>query len=246
MVYLPSFLRDPIALILGEKCTETLIDRFDILEPTCLRFAISKALGIAIVAGGCIVKLPQIYKIISSKSARGLSLASFLLETMANFVNIAYSIRQNFPFTTFGESVFIGIQNYFIAITIMILNGQELLGMVAAGMLVVVAYLLNDSSWTSGNLLATLQALTIPLLISSRIPQILKIHKEKTTGQLSSFSVFNYFLGTLARIYTTFVEVDNNLVLAGYLLSLVTNGILAAQMIYYWNSSPKSAKLKNS
>ncbi|OLY85183.1 Mannose-P-dolichol utilization defect 1 protein [Smittium mucronatum] len=243
MVFLPHILRSPIVALLGENCTVTLIDNLNLFEPVCFRYALSKALGLAIVLGGCIVKLPQIYNLISSKSARGLSLTSFLLETVANIVNIAYSLRNHFPFTTFGESMFIGIQNYFISIIIMILNGQELLGMFTGGFLVVVAYLLNDSSWTSETLLSTLQALTIPLLISSRIPQILKIHKEKTTGQLSSFSVFNYFLGSAARIFTTFVEVDNKLVLLGYSLSLITNAILAAQMIYYWNSqAPKKLK----
>ncbi|KAJ2411218.1 hypothetical protein GGF41_006407, partial [Coemansia sp. RSA 2531] len=63
---------------------------------------------------------------------------------------------------------------------------------------------------------------------------------NKYTGQLSAFAVFNYFFGTAARLYTTLVQVDDSLVLTGVVLATVANGILAAQMLYYWNApAPK-------
>ena len=51
--------------------------------------------------------------------------------------------------------------------------------------------------------------------------------------------VFNYLLGSLSRIFTTIQEVDDNLILYGFLAAAVLNAVLAAQMVYYWNS-PKS------
>ncbi|PVU91637.1 hypothetical protein BB561_004291 [Smittium simulii] len=242
MSWLPLFLRAPIVSLIGENCTSIIVDDLNLFEPVCLKYSISKALGLAIVLGGCIVKLPQIFKILKARSAQGLSLSAFLLETLANIVNIAFSVRQGFPFTTYGESLFIGLQNYFITITILVLNGSEWLCMIVAALFVVVSYLLCDSSWTSTHVLSTLQTLSIPVVISSRLPQIMKIHKEKSTGQLSAFAVFNYFFGTAARVFTTFVEVDNKIILVGYLLSFFTNTILAAQMIYYWSPKSKSSK----
>ncbi|PVU87191.1 hypothetical protein BB559_006188 [Furculomyces boomerangus] len=244
MSWLPNFLRNPIVLLLGENCTHTIVDELNIFDPVCFKYAVSKALGLGIVLGGCIVKLPQIMKILRSRSARGLSLSAFFLETIANIVTVAFNMREGYSFTTYGESLFIGIQNYFITITILLFSNMEWIGMVSAGLIMALGYLLYDPSMTSASTLSMLQALTIPIVISSRIPQIMKIHKEKSTGQLSAFSVFNYFIGTAARVYTTFVEVDNNIVLLGFVLSLVTNGILAGQMIYYWNSQEPKKQAK--
>lgn len=49
--------------------------------------------------------------------------------------------------------------------------------------------------------------------------------------------VFNYLFGSLARIFTTLQEVDDKLILWGFIAALALNAVLAAQMVYYWNSS---------
>lgn len=49
--------------------------------------------------------------------------------------------------------------------------------------------------------------------------------------------VFNYLLGSLSRIFTTLQEVDDKLILWGFIAAFVLNAVLAAQMVYYWNSS---------
>lgn len=48
--------------------------------------------------------------------------------------------------------------------------------------------------------------------------------------------VFNYLAGSLARIFTTLQEVDDKLILYGFLSGFALNLVLAAQMVYYWNS----------
>jgi mannose-P-dolichol utilization defect protein 1 len=76
-----------------------------------VRYSISKVLGIGIVVGGGIVKVPQIIKIVNSKSARGVSLASYLLDTASLLIVVAYNVRSHFPFSTYGENLFLTIQN---------------------------------------------------------------------------------------------------------------------------------------
>lgn len=49
--------------------------------------------------------------------------------------------------------------------------------------------------------------------------------------------VFNYLLGSLSRIFTTLQEVDDELILYGFVAGFALNAVLAAQMLYYWNSS---------
>lgn len=52
--------------------------------------------------------------------------------------------------------------------------------------------------------------------------------------------MFNYLLGSLSRIFTTLQEVDDALVLYGFVAGFLLNAVLAGQMLYYWNS-PASA-----
>jgi mannose-P-dolichol utilization defect protein 1 len=62
----------------------------------CLKFTISKGIGIAIVAGSSILKLPQIIKIVSGKSVEGLSSISYYIEVclLSIFYLILFSFRQ--------------------------------------------------------------------------------------------------------------------------------------------------------
>ncbi|KAJ2699114.1 hypothetical protein FB645_005434 [Coemansia sp. IMI 203386] len=238
--WLPSILRGPLAALIGEDCTVTLVDNLDLLEPHCLRHALSKGLGLGIVLGGCIVKLPQLFKILKSKSVAGISLSSYVLEVLANVITLAYNFRNGYAFTTYGEAAFIGIQNIVITMLMLLFTGRAALGVVTVAALLLFTYSLFDVSLIGSSLLSTLYGLTIPLVISSRIPQIYTIHVNKYTGQLSAFAVFNYFFGTAARLFTTLVEVDDSLVLLGNVLATVANGVLAAQMVYYWSApAPK-------
>jgi mannose-P-dolichol utilization defect protein 1 len=54
--------------------------------------------------------------------------------------------------------------------------------------------------------------------------------------------VFNYLLGSLTRIFTTLQEVDDKLILYGFIAGFALNAVLALQMVYYWNAP--SAKVK--
>lgn len=56
--------------------------------------------------------------------------------------------------------------------------------------------------------------------------------------------VFNYLLGSLSRIYTTVQEVPDPLILYSFVAGFVLNAVLAAQMVYYWNSPSSKAAAK--
>ncbi|RAL65004.1 hypothetical protein DID88_001594 [Monilinia fructigena] len=77
----------------------------------------------------------------------------------------------------------------------------------------------------SGNVLdmqqlAYLQAGAGVLGVASKLPQILTVWQEGGTGQLSAFAVFNYLAGSLSRIFTTLQEVDDKLILYGFIADL--------------------------
>ncbi|THU78084.1 hypothetical protein K435DRAFT_877029 [Dendrothele bispora CBS 962.96] len=64
------------------------------------------------------MKLPQLILIIRARSARGISLESYALETLAYAINLAYSSRNHFPFSTYGENLFLTIQNIIVTLLI--------------------------------------------------------------------------------------------------------------------------------
>ncbi|GAA98450.1 uncharacterized protein L969DRAFT_47599 [Mixia osmundae IAM 14324] len=255
---LPGFIRDPAVALLGQECYTTLIYNVDLDDRQCLTLALSKTLGVGLVAGGAIVKLPQIIKIVRSKSARGISLTSFLLDTAGLLIVLAYNVRLGFPFSTWGENLFLFVQNFIIISLILGYSARQGLHPKApvssshskttrvlpfwVGMALVTYLFMDNTPLIPTKILRGLLTLTIPLAISSKLPQIVTNAKNGSTGQLSSFLVFNSFAGCVARLFTTQTETGDATLWWGFLVAALANGILALQMLYYWNtSSPMDA-----
>ncbi|XP_053425930.1 mannose-P-dolichol utilization defect 1 protein isoform X2 [Nycticebus coucang] len=70
------------------------------------------------------VKLPQVFKILGAKSAEGLSLQSVMLELVALTGTMVYSITNNFPFSSWGEALFLMLQTVTICFLIMHYRAQ--------------------------------------------------------------------------------------------------------------------------
>ncbi|XP_035155772.1 mannose-P-dolichol utilization defect 1 protein isoform X2 [Callithrix jacchus] len=87
-----------VPILLPEKCYDQLFVQWDLLHVPCLKILLSKGLGLGIVAGSLLVKLPQVFKILGAKSAEGLSLQSIMLDLVALTGTMVYSITNNFPF----------------------------------------------------------------------------------------------------------------------------------------------------
>lgn len=77
---------------------------------------------------------------------------------------------------------------------------------------------------------------SIPLSLSSKVPQILSNFRLGSTGQLSAFLVFNSLLGCLARVYTTATETGDDVLWWGFVGAAVLNGVIALQMLASWNA----------
>ncbi|OOF97967.1 hypothetical protein ASPCADRAFT_205230 [Aspergillus carbonarius ITEM 5010] len=242
----PEPVHDAIVSLIGSSCHNTLVVDLDISkDPACTSLAISKALGIAIVGASAIVKVPQILKLIGSRSSAGVSFVSYALETASLLITLSYSVRNQFPFSTFGETALIAVQDVVVGVLVLTFADRPT---AAAAFIAVVAAsvyaLLFDQTLVDAQTMALLQAGAGALGVASKAPQIYTIWREGGTGQLSAFAVFNYLAGSLSRIFTTLQEVDDKLILYGFIAGFSLNLILAAQMLYYWNSPAKTQKKK--
>lgn len=233
---LPNVISQPLVKLLGEDCYVSLLEDFHFTDVPCVKLAISKGLGLGIVVGGAIVKIPQIVTIVRDGSAKGLSLTSFLLETVAYQIVLAYNTRLNNPFSTYGEVLFMTIQNVLICLLIVYYEQKEKnkrIVILLLGFSIGILILCIIPRW----LMALLYAAQIPIGLASKIPQIRANYMNRSTGQLSVFAVLNYFAGTTARAFTTWTELDDPIMLGGNLLASVLNGILVLQLIIYWDAS---------
>ena len=180
--------------------------------------------------------------VLSARSARGISLSSYTLETFCYLVTCAYSYRNEFPFSTYGENIFLGLQNIFITLLIIYFPSSTLRRSASspsnmpkvAGAAIASAALIGTLVNLPKESVAFLQVTTLPLGLFSKLPQIAQNHRAKSTGQLSTFAVVAQILGCLARLFTTATEVKDPLVLAGFFLALVLNVVLGLQMWTYY------------
>lgn len=186
---LPKPVADLGTSLLGPVCYKTLVYNVDLSATECVKLAISKGLGIGIIGASSIVKVPQLLKLLNSQSAEGLSFLSYLLESGAYLISLSYNVRHGFPFSTYGETALILVQNIAIASLVLKYSGNSVAiagwigGLIAAG-----AALFNES-WVDNERLSLLQATAGVLGVASKVPQILTIWSEGGTGQLSAFAV---------------------------------------------------------
>ena len=102
------------ALIFRDDCWDKFVNKSDFSDQECIKVTISKCIGLAIVAGSSILKVPQIHKILSNNSVEGLAPVSTYIETMIYMQTAGQAISQGIPFTVYGESLIIMFQNFYI------------------------------------------------------------------------------------------------------------------------------------
>ncbi|KAI1205611.1 mannose-P-dolichol utilization defect 1 protein [Annulohypoxylon truncatum] len=241
---LPTPIRDLGVSIIGDTCYKTLVLQLNPTDPECLKLAISKGLGIGIIGASSIVKVPQIVKLVQSQSSSGISFLSYLLETSSYLISLAYNFRNGFPFSTYGETALILGQNVIITVLVLNYSGRASMAALFVAALATSVVTLFNGGILDMQTLSYLQAGAGVLGVASKVPQIAAIYQQGGTGQLSAFTVFNYLAGSLSRIFTTLQEVDDKLILYGFVAGFTLNLVLAAQMVYYWNAPSAKARGK--
>ena len=230
---------------LGPHCSEVLLVRGNFSNQACTSLAISKLLGMSIVLGSSFVKLPQLITILVAGSTKGLSSFSLFAELLAFILTWSYSAFQEFPFTTWGESMFLTLQN-----SIIILLGysysRDYLRLLLFPLCLVGGLSLLLSNQLPPQVYFYLQASVIPLAISGKLKQIQENYSNASTGQLSFVTLLLLFIGTIIRMYTTVKETGDNLSLFIYIISALLNLTLVLQILYYSKSRKQLSESKKS
>jgi len=235
-----------LSKLMNETCATEILSNYNIFHRNCIQLFISQLLGYAIIAGSLILKVPQIMKIVNAKSAEGISLSSVLLELTSMMFTMAYCFRFGHPFSTFGESVFISMQNLVIVLLIFYYGRKfnKLFVSIFSTYFLVLYLLLNPREIISTPIITSLYGTIIPLFISSRIPQIWTNYVNKSSGQLALFTWIMNVGGSAARVFTTIQQTPNDhLMLASFLLAVILNGSILIQILYFGNRNIKEKRI---
>jgi len=173
------------------------------------------------------------------------------METLAYLITLIYAYRNQYPFSTYGENLFLTIQNVLITLLIIyyLPHPQSLLTtkrapsntpvvLLASGIAFVATWMLLVLPLST---LQLLQVATVPLSLFSKLPQISENYSNNSTGQLSVFAVVSQILGCAARLFTTLTEVDDLIILIGFGLAFVLNLTLGIQIWQYWGNDIRGA-----
>jgi len=229
--------------LLEEKCYNTFIVENNFFDELCIKLFISKLLGLVIILGAMIIKVPQIINIITMNSAKGLDINSTYFELFSLGIVIAYNVQKGYHFSTYGEAVFVFAQNLILVYLILYYNKKvhifpiPLVGFL--GITGALAFALP--MWVSE---LTFTYTNAPLTVISRLPQIYTNYKNRSTGALSGITYFLQFAGAIARVFTTLHQTGDVISLIGYSVAAFLNGVIFSQILIFGNSPIPDEKTK--
>lgn len=225
--------------LMTPKCFESLVVKGDLNNLDCLTAFFSKVLGLGIVVGSSLVKLPQVFKILFGGSAEGISFLSVFLELLAITLSGLYSYASKFPFSAYGESVFLAVQTAVIAMMVLWFSRGKLVSLVFVIVYAVGVYFGMDPKLCPVSMLWYGQAVNIPMIVVGKFMQIWANFSNGHTGQLSAITTFLLALGAVARIFTSIQETGDQTIIMTYIVSSTVNWIIALQVLWYWSATNK-------
>lgn len=203
---------------------------------------LSTIVGVCVLIGSLLYKIPQLVRVVRRRSAAGISILMYALETIGTTFSAVYFARKAFPFASYGESVFIMAQNVLLMGFIALYQRLPRIPAAIAFVLYAISLLLLYSKLVPLKVLVVLQVCSIPILNLARVPQIALNWRRKGTGELSPITLGLQLLGNVARIFTTIAQVKDPLMFAGICVATCFNTTLFAQWIYYSRRFPKVAE----
>ncbi|CAA9999528.1 unnamed protein product [Nesidiocoris tenuis] len=210
-----TMLKQGMLFFMSEKCYQTFFLKLDLLN----------------------VKAPQIMKIFSNKSATGINLLNCLTDLYAISTYFSYSFVKGFPFSAYGDAVFVGIQTLMITTLVLYYNQSAASAYSFTAIYLCFVFALAGGL-TPVNVLWFMQVVSVPIMFFGKLAQAFTNYKNKGTGQLSAATCGLLFFGALARVFTSIQETGDFLIIFTYFLATVGNGAVAAQFILYRDTKP--------
>lgn len=219
-------------ILQNDSCSSILFHQ-DFLDAKCLGLAISKSLGYIMLIGSLFYKLPIILKIFKTKGGDGLNIISVYLETSAYLSLLLYNVLNQSAFSTYGDLFPATFQNCLIIVLIWLWGIDKK----KFPLIHILFVLFLFGSFTAVILGAPKEywhwvaKYSIIVTTISRLPQILSNFMTGKVGVQSAVTLTNGVLGALGKVYITYVETKDPLLIIGAVFALGLNLTLLTQVL---------------
>lgn len=230
--------------IWGAEDAPTCLSEVPFISVPCFSQLMTKALGVAIILGSMLNKIPIMLNMMNSQSAAGISRNSLYGEAMVYSNCAMYGLLSGHPFTAYGENASLLVQNaVLIVMTWNFLSKTSSPVQSQEKMLVTLSFVLYFGgvlNFLPEDYRYLLMSTTWPVMLYARGSQVYETFSVGHTGNLSIVTTSMNLVGSLIRILTTIKETGDMVVLSGYLLS----GSLSLMMfIQYWMYLAKTTQM---
>lgn len=211
-------------------------------------------IGAGMFAMTAVKGLPQIVRIIRTRSVRGLSLTAFYGDTLVFLTKVVYHVRRGYAISAWAELLVLLSFNMFCTILchffgeagvlrrflrkdedVDLTASQRLfLGVSDFGVLSSIAYILFRVF--PEPMLPFLCVGLSPLICFTYAAQITVNYRTKSTGELAVLTVFLRWLASTIRVFTTWLQLAGDpVVLINHALGTIGCTVLLIQ-IYWYNA----------
>ena len=125
--------RQLTSLFMSPECFEKIFFELDLLNVPCLKMIVSRGLGYGILLGSMFLRVPQILKLLSAKSGKGISVVSEILALVAIFGTLAYGYLKRFPMAAYGDMYFLYLQGIIILLMVLFYEKKTCSIVISAG-----------------------------------------------------------------------------------------------------------------
>lgn len=222
-----------VGQILQNGSCATVLFHQDFLDRKCFGLAISKALGYVMLVGACFYKLPILLKIFKAKGGDGLNIISVYLETSAYLSLLLYNVLCQSAFSTYGDLFPATLQNGLIILLIWLWGIDKK----KFSLIHILGAVFLFGTFTAAILSAPKEhwhwvaKYSIVVTTISRLPQIISNFRTGKVGVQSAVTLTNAVLGAVGKVYITYVETKDPLLITGAVFALGLNLILLTQVL---------------
>ncbi|XP_060517419.1 mannose-P-dolichol utilization defect 1 protein homolog [Cylas formicarius] len=231
--------RQTVLLVFPPQCIDIYFLEFNYLDVPCFKATLSKGLGLGIILGSLLVKVPQIAKILRNKSGQGINLYSVTLDLTAITIYMSYNFVKGFPFSSWGDTFFLAIQTVIIGVLVLWYSNASVQA-VLYFVLYIIGCVVLMGGITPIEFLGSLTAANILIVVSGKVLQAWTNYKNGHTGQLAAATLLMLLGGSMARIFTSIQETGDIINILTYIASTIANALLVFQLFYYWNVKTKA------
>ncbi|XP_011696784.1 PREDICTED: PQ-loop repeat-containing protein 3 [Wasmannia auropunctata] len=193
-----------------------------------------------ITIGMCFVlKIPQILKLVSVKSADEMSMLGLFLELTSYTVMTSYNYTNGYSLLSYLEYPIILVQEYVLIFLVLKylskINTWSLLG-------AIIYFALSSClllEIAPKILLTLLAPMCTPISASSKIVQLLAILRAKNAESVSPLTWFISAFTNLTRVFTIWMDSADILLLGNFIISVLLSSSIMFSALYY-RSRPKS------